>query len=186
MDESKEIVERLRGLELVGGSHQMLAAIGAAVLPTHHGWTSGACRALRDRLVELVEDDAYGRGYAAGYATGADTTEADMGVMIERQYIPLPLDADGVPVRISDVMEWPDGSTFTVVGIGDGTLFYVEGEGDRLANWTGASTKFHHKPDSWERIIEDALSNGSCYSEFDVGRLVERCQRLALATAKES
>lgn len=92
----------------------------------------------------------------------------------ESTHVELPKDADGAPVRVGDVMEWPDGQTFEVVGIGDGTLFYVE---DGLAEWTGASTKFrHHQPDTWERIIEDALDG---YHDTDFDKLVARCRALA-------
>ena len=92
----------------------------------------------------------------------------------ESTHVELPKDADGTPVHVGDVMEWPDGQTFEVVGIGDGTLFYVE---DGLAEWTGASTKFHHHvPDTWERIIEDALDG---YHDTDFDALVARCRALA-------
>ena len=57
-------------------------------------------------------------------------------------------------------MEWPTtGETFEVVGIGRGVLFYVE-DGNELADWTGATTKRHHAPDTWERIIRDAIGEG--------------------------
>lgn len=70
----------------------------------------------------------------------------------ESQWVRLPVDADGEPVHIGDVMEWPTtGETFEVVGIGDGTLFYIE-DGSELADWTGASTKRHHAP-----TVEDVL-----------------------------
>lgn len=92
----------------------------------------------------------------------------------ESTHVELPKDENGEVVRIGDVMEWPDGQTFEVVGIGDGTLFYVE---DGLAEWTGASTKFHHHaPDTWERIIEDALDG---YYDTDFDALVARCRALA-------
>ena len=89
----------------------------------------------------------------------------------------LPRDADGAPCHIGDVMEWPGGETFEVVGIGDGTLFYLDGDcaTEMSADWTGASTKYHHKPDTWERIIGDAMGNRT----QDPAELVARCERLA-------
>ena len=66
--------------------------------------------------------------------------------------ITLPLDADGVPIRIGDVMEWPDGDDepFEVVGIGEnGTLFYMY---DSSCEWTKAKNKVHHVP-----TVEDVL-----------------------------
>jgi hypothetical protein len=101
-------------------------------------------------------------------------------------YTALPLDRDGEPVHLGDLMEWPTtNETFEVVGIGDGTLFYVE-DGNEKADWTGASTKRHHEPDTWERIIEDAIrgdggSYGCLEERFDamVPALVARCRALA-------
>ena len=92
----------------------------------------------------------------------------------ESHYMMLPKDADGEPVHVGDVMEWPTtGETFEVVGVGDGTLFYVE-DGEERADWTGASTKRHHTPDSWERIIADAAA-----TRCDFDDLVARCRALA-------
>ena len=98
--------------------------------------------------------------------------------------IPLPLDMDGEPVHIDDVMEWPTtGETFEVVGIGDGVLFYVE-DGHELADWTGASTKRHHAPDTWERIIEDAID--SVDGGPTIAALVARCKALCARTMEDA
>lgn len=61
-------------------------------------------------------------------------------------------DANDVPIRIGDVMEWPDGGDepFEVVGIGEnGTLFYMY---DGSCEWTKAKNKVHHVP-----TVEDVL-----------------------------
>lgn len=100
----------------------------------------------------------------------------------ENGWVRLPVDADGEYIRIGDVMEWCDnGETLTVEGIGNDVLFYIDGEN---AEWTAARNKRHHvKPDSRERIIEDAQADWVRYhnegkpSDFDA--LVERCKRLA-------
>ena len=67
-------------------------------------------------------------------------------------YVPLLLDADGVPVRVDDVMEWEDGETFRVNGIGGDTLFYVDKDGS--CQWTRASDKHHHKPTTEDVLLE--------------------------------
>lgn len=96
-------------------------------------------------------------------------------------WVRLPVDADGVPVRLDDLMEWPDGSDepFEVVGIGNGMLYYIDDDG---IQWTRAETKRHFQPDTWERVIEDALSakwssRGERSADFDA--LVARCRALA-------
>lgn len=67
-------------------------------------------------------------------------------VLAKHGLVRLPVDADGVPIRIGDVMEWCDsGETLTVEGIGRDVLFYIDGEN---AEWTAARNKrHHHAPD---------------------------------------
>lgn len=73
----------------------------------------------------------------------------------EDGWVRLPVDADGVPIHVGDVMEWPTtGETFEVVGIGGGTLFYVDGARD-FADWTGASTKRHHHAPTVEDVLRE-------------------------------
>ena len=98
----------------------------------------------------------------------------------------LPVDADGVPIHVGDRMAFEDGEEFDVIGISDSTLFYVDDDFADAAAWTQACNKHHVKPDSWERIIEDALTVGwpnGDWSEVASAeihdRLVERCRRLA-------
>ena len=96
--------------------------------------------------------------------------------------IPLPKDADGDSIHIGDELEWPDGNSLTVNGIGEGgTLFYVDVQGD--IQWTASGDKRHVKPDSWMRIVYDALLADRdveyIVSQSKVDELVERCKRLA-------
>lgn len=68
-------------------------------------------------------------------------------------YVKLPVDADGVPIRVGDVMEWCDsGETLTVEGIGRDVLFYIDGEN---AEWTAARNKRHHKPPTVEDVLRE-------------------------------
>lgn len=108
----------------------------------------------------------------------------------ESQWVKLPVDADGVPIRVGDVMEWCDsGETLTVDGIGRDVLFYIDGEN---AEWTAARNKRHHheptvekeRPDSLDRIA-DELEKWCDRVDVDgdaCGKpraLVERIRRLA-------
>lgn len=72
----------------------------------------------------------------------------------ESQWVKLPVDADGEPIRIGDVMEWPDGSTAEVVGIGPDTFFYVE-DGEDAAEWSCASDKIHHHAPTVEDVLRE-------------------------------
>ena len=113
--------------------------------------------------------------------------------MAEHGWVRLPKDADGEYIHIGDVMEWPNGETFEVVGIGDGTLFYVEGDGDALADWTGASTKRHyHAPtvedvvtDLCEHVWETALLGGTWSDSPVESYIADFAKRLRLAKEDE-
>ena len=65
-----------------------------------------------------------------------------------------PLDADGVPCRFGDVLEWPgEGGRFEVVGIGDGNaLFYLDEDG---VQWTSSILKTHVKPRTLDDLLHD-------------------------------
>lgn len=64
-------------------------------------------------------------------------------------YMPLPLDADGVPIRVGDEMQFDNGDTFCVCGINATTLYCATTDG--RVEWTRAEDK-HHKP-----TVEDLL-----------------------------
>ena len=51
-----EVITRLNNLDFPNGkaSHENLSAIASCLLAPKHGWTAGACGALRDELVRLL------------------------------------------------------------------------------------------------------------------------------------
>lgn len=110
-----------------------------------------------DRLCDNI--DAIHAGLERDYATACRVNEhQDLEYIdLAKRYdntITLPLDADDVPIRIGDVMEWPDGDDepFEVVGIGEnGTLFYMY---DDSCEWTNAKNKVHHAPTVEEVLRE--------------------------------
>lgn len=112
-----------------------------------NGWAE--IDAIADRI-----DAEYESACAEAYGNGVMSVPI---ALDENAWVKLPLDADGVPIRIGDVMEWPDGDDepFEVVGIGDGVLFYVENENDGPAEWTGASTKRHHHAPTVEDVLRE-------------------------------
>lgn len=105
----------------------------------------------------------------------ADRIDAAM-----EDYIELPKDADGMPIRIGDKMLLFNGRTAKVYAIGVG-LFMVWNPDDRHFDAYLANALHHAQPDSWERIIADAVGNGFTdpdNTEYQ-RKLVERCKRLA-------
>lgn len=110
-----------------------------------------------DRLCDNI--DAIHAGLERDYKVACKVNEHQ-----DKEYIALaercckiitpPLGADGLPINIGDVMEWPDGDDepFEVVGIGEnGTLFYMY---DDSCEWTNAMYKRHHVPTVEEVLRE--------------------------------
>ena len=109
----------------------------------------------------------------------------------EATHVLLPVDADGVPIRVGDYVE-------TLIVAFEGERGRVEcltlTEDGWCVDGDAPSTVRHVQPDSWERIIGDALSESGWEqpkeyeTDFEdsketrdrfVAELVERCRRLA-------
>ena len=94
----------------------------------------------------------------------------------------LPVDADGVPIHIGDVMEWPYGNgEFIVEGIGGNTLFYIDKDSNEC-EWTAAGDKRHHHEPTVEdvlRALTDEVWNRCCEgataSDSGIDELVAEC-----------
>ena len=108
---------------------------------------------LRDRDYRNGREDAEGAVEFADRLKASATNRADV-TLFGVDYTPLPVDADGVPIHVGDVMEWPDHSTAEVVGIGDGTFFYVE-DGEDAAEWSCASDNIHHHAPTVEDVLRE-------------------------------
>lgn len=91
-------------------------------------------------------------------------------------YMELPLDADGVPIRIGDKMD-VDGDAMTVVGyrLYDGTLFLIVKESVSNCTYSPKPSNVRHSkyepPDSWEKLEEDV--NLGCRDYCEKHRLEE-------------
>lgn len=91
-------------------------------------------------------------------------------------YMRLPVDADGVPIRIGDESE-VDGDAMTVLGYrfrNDMLLIIAKDKESGLVFTPDPSSVRHCKPeppDSWEKLEEDALKNPCTY----FGKLEELC-----------
>ena len=100
------------------------------------------------------------------------------------RYVELPLDADGVPIRIGDVIGWPYSDIVTVCGIGDGRVYYTNGD---KVKWTQAAGNSHHvKPRTLEDVVKDmreyVVGNGD---QCEVERLMREAYEMGLSDKKE-
>ena len=142
MTERERIIERLRAVDLGGGSHESLSAIAKAIYEPVGGWTIGACEQLRQTLVRLLGEadtapsggriTAELRKYALGWdernrvrrelTAIADRIDAEhesacaeaYGNGVESvalpdmsAYVKLPVDADGEPIHMGDLVTVP-------------------------------------------------------------------------------
>ena len=80
-------------------------------------WAGSAIDSLIDQVEREVERervDAYTKGYDEGFASADDWAAQHEDAMAEHGWVRLPLDADGKPIRIGDVLEC-DGEEFPPV-----------------------------------------------------------------------
>lgn len=114
-----------------------------------------------------------------------------------KEYVKLPVDADGVPIHMGDSIEIIGGEEGTVVAIElceGGWNVSMRPTGWDTPTLFDAESVRHVQPDTWERIIEDAISKSGWEQPKDyeidyedsketrdrfVAELVERCRRLA-------
>lgn len=108
----------------------------------------------------------------------ADAIETELA----ERYVPLPLDADGEPIHVGDVMEFSEFEiehpvTRTVEGIGQGTFFAWCGE--RGYQQHEPKRYRHHRPPTVEDVLEEfAQMYIACN---DKGTIAEYAKRLRLA-----
>lgn len=102
----------------------------------------------------------------------------DMIDEIEREVanvVPLPVDADGVPIHVGDVMEWVDepGITRTVTSIqlvNDGWWVYINGTGRRPDKYL-----HHHAPTVEDVLREMLVSAELAGGLYDADALIAEC-----------
>ena len=155
MDSINRLRDWLKGRLLMGNGWNELNEIADAI----------------EREAKADRVDAYTEGYDEGFASADDYFVDKRETLKEHGWVRLPLDADGVPIHVGDVMEWPDCSTAEVVGIGNDTFFYVE-DGEDAAEWSCASDKIHHHAPTVEDVLREfALA---CEDAGNAGPEVER------------
>ena len=74
----------------------------------------------------------------------------------DSSYMKLPLDADGVPIRIDDVVYGNPGIAWTVVGLRTSKLGWKV-KMDNMPFLCEPDDLTHKKPDSWEKLEKDAM-----------------------------
>ena len=103
-------------------------------------------------------------------------------------YTALPVDADGVPIRVGDVMEWRyDNGEFEVIGIGGNTLFYIDKDSGEC-EWTAAGDKRHHHAPTVEDVLREFAAKVDTswrVTELPNATLAEYAAKLRLAGGED-
>lgn len=114
------------------------------------------------KLRELEEENAELKAELDDWKGNAEGFQPDA-------YMRLPLDADGVPIRIGDKMD-VDGDCMTMLGYRkyNGTLHLIVKKMESSITFTLDPSSIHHfkyaPPDSWEKLEEDAAKEVCAYA----------------------
>lgn len=90
-------------------------------------------------------------------------------IQSDDSYMKLPIDADGVPIRIGDKVN-VDGDAMTVLGyrLHNGTLLLIVKESGSIITYSPKPSSVRHfkyvPPDSWEKLEEDAKKTSCGYA----------------------
>jgi hypothetical protein len=100
----------------------------------------------------------------------------DIVLEVSDGFVRMPVDMNGIPIRMGDRVAEPEYAPNggTVIG-----MKLYEGWDHWLINcgaWVDSRNCHHAEPDTWERIIADALNQGDAQ---DPAALVARCRALA-------
>lgn len=132
-----------------------------------------------DKLYQFLEDQfgserfaIHSYGYTQGVAIAKLIEEE-----ISDNYMRLPVDADGVPIHIGDVLECDANGykgTFTVFAIGNDTVVGnhdIEWIRDNPSKWFHVASYCHHvKPRTLEDVLRDVWKEALDYAKSDMWR----------------
>ena len=159
-------------------------------IPNRSMCASDVARAFMGKPITFFRDVCEFRDALVDTLSQCDPDEWSDEFLAANGLMRLHKDADGEYVHVDDEMVDSCGVVFTVNGIGGNTLYYYDEVTDTV-EWTRAANKRHYKPDTWEKIIEDAIRGDGGYGCLEerldamVPALVKRCEALAASSGGE-
>lgn len=164
-------VERIEGSSITDGLREYVVSMC--------GYPHSAKCSGYNNLLDIADriDADHAKAVERARMDGMDATFGD-------GWVKLPVDADGVPIHIGDLME-VDGDVFNVLSMElfcDGSWSIRNDVGNGFEYW-----ELHHvQPDTFEQIIKEAADyggrrtfSGTSGDKAYLAELVERCRRLA-------
>lgn len=126
--------------------------------------------------VEKLREDAYNEGFDDGFASADDWLAQHEDAMAEHGWVRLPVDADGVPIHLGDVVRYEDpsekGCPFEVKEI-----YYQQGretkisDGEQYGSIVAERVRHYREPTVEELLCEYALA---CEDAGNAGHEVRR------------
>ena len=144
-----DVVQSLAEVDFMG---RMLSRVKSVLSATHD---------LVEKNGRLEKENAELRDELDDWKGNAEGFQPD-------SYMKLPLDADGVPIRIGDKVN-VDGEAMTVLGyrLHNGTLFLIVKESGSIITYSPRPSSVRHfkyvPPDSWEKLEGDASVGAQDY-----------------------
>ena len=142
MESADRLRDWLKGRLLLGNGWNELNEIADAI----------------EREAKADRVDAYTEGYDEGFASADDLAAQHEDAMAGHGGVRLPVDADGKPIHVGDVMEWvsPDEDYKSVIrtvdAVGEQAFFAWGKESGRYAQYEARAYRHYHAP-----TVEDVL-----------------------------
>lgn len=154
---------------------------GESITDELRKWGYGFCGDTHDVVTAIADriDAEYERVRAESIIDMTDESMAEHG------WVRLPVDADWVPIRVGDALVEGKANPQKAESL---MLDYDGWSVNFGLGWCVAKYhKWHHvKPDTWERIIADAVAMGIDGVGIDARPLVERCKALCERTKEDA
>lgn len=128
---------------------------------------------ITDELREYANKVIHREDYMAGLAFDLNRIADRIDEAIASEYVRLPRDADGVPIRVGDVMEVkfePKRKPFAVSFVGERSVaFWVDGQPDlKSINLDNVLVIHHHEP-TVEDVLRDVVT--LCHNTWKEGSI---------------
>ena len=179
MDEYKPVTGELRKAFMANGG---IATLDGCIIKEYMTIAKSELDDLCDNIdsvhAQLERDFDRLKVERDSMAAALDAAQGEHAYAPESHYVMLPKDADGVPIHVGDTVTCGR-SVWQVTGLRlTGAAWSVcctifNDHGGSGTNVYPPCDLRHHVPDTWERIIMDAICGG------DEDELVARCKALA-------
>lgn len=116
------------------------------------------------KSVDKLRDYASRNQRVSGWMTALSRIADEIEAEIAERYMELPVDADGVPIRVYDKLIAYN-KHFSVEGIGNGTVIYLAEDGE-LGELFNTAATIHVKPRTLEDVLREFAEDAVCCNQF--------------------